>query len=163
MGTKITEWVDEPQIGAYGVNTIPYGPARLNHVPRDCLHNHQHSPPRYRYVGMCTTAPNHHLWVCVERSAGSKHGMKLIPFMPEVLTINAIGVGIRQKIKDVCWYQGCPSNAVVSNKSRTKAYCDMHTDQASGAPVPCPATSILPCSERMNTGRECPTCRSLGV
>ncbi len=122
------------------------------------LHNHDYlntSRGNMRYAGFSDKNPSYHLFVCIAHSKPPRN--KNLRLQPYVWT----AFGPESKAgRGGCSMRGCHEQAVNMNEKGTKAYCARCSNRNTSA-VPCPWTSILPCSRIQSLGEEpCVTCDS---
>ncbi len=132
------------------------GDRSLNNRPLDIVHNHKTRKPIIRYAGYSKTAPQYHLFQCVQVSDPPRKRVTLVKFDGARFTSDSkAGHG-------GCSMRHCPGEAVTMNPQGKQAYCARCAQRVTGQ-VPCSWTSILGCTQRMGLDQKphptpCPVC-----
>jgi len=131
---------------------------QLPNTPHDeVLHNHDTSRDIH-YQGYRDKNPSYHLFRCLAHSQPPRN--KNLHLQPYVRT----AFGPESKAgRGGCSMRGCHEQAVNMSEKGTKAYCSRCSNRSTNI-VPCPWTSIIPCSRIQSRGEEkCVTCDSFEV
>lgn len=133
------------------------GDRSLNNRPLDIVHNHEVRPARILRRGYSETAPDYHLYQCLQKSDPPQRKVKLVEFKASRFSPESkAGQG-------GCSMRNCPGQAVQMNKEGKRAFCERCLQRVTGN-VPCKWTSITLCRNRHQLnegpyGKPCSICR----
>lgn len=123
------------------------GDKQLNNRPLDIVHNHEERRPRIMYRGYSRTAPDYHLFTCLQKSDPPRRKVKLVKFQANAFTSESkAGQG-------GCSMRNCPGSAVRMNRTGKQAFCEKCVQRVTGN-IPCQWSAIEGC-----TGQECSICK----